>query len=189
MGCSWCDTKYAWRKGESFRISDVLERLRALGVPGRLLVVTGGEPLLQILPLSFLLKRVADIWGCSVEIETAGAISPKALLDGAYGYRFIVSPKLSSSGVPLEKRIRAPVLREFSSLPGTEFKFVVSSGDDLEEVAGLVTLVGVRPSSVWIMPEGTDPARLSRVLREVALPTVRRGWNLTTRLQILSGLR
>lgn len=45
LRCRWCDSAFAFFGGESLSVAAVVERVVALG--GRLVEVTGGEPLLQ----------------------------------------------------------------------------------------------------------------------------------------------
>jgi 7-carboxy-7-deazaguanine synthase len=68
LRCHWCDTAYAFNGGQKMSVADVLARLRQLG--GKLVELTGGEPLLQqeVYPLTDLL--LAD--GYRVLVETSG---------------------------------------------------------------------------------------------------------------------
>ena len=45
LRCHWCDTAYAFRGGQKMSVQEVLSRVRELG--GKLVEITGGEPLLQ----------------------------------------------------------------------------------------------------------------------------------------------
>lgn len=70
VGCVWCDVKESWEaeKWPIFSIEDLVAG--ALSHPARLVVVTGGEPLLYNLgPLTQLLKSN----GFAVHLETSGA--------------------------------------------------------------------------------------------------------------------
>jgi 7-carboxy-7-deazaguanine synthase len=68
LRCHWCDTAYAFSGGQRMLVTEVLARLRQLG--GKLVQLTGGEPLLQqeIYPLTDHL--LAD--GYRVLVETSG---------------------------------------------------------------------------------------------------------------------
>ena len=52
LRCHWCDTAYAFHGGQKMTVDEVLARVHQLG--GKLVELTGGEPLLQddIYPLS-----------------------------------------------------------------------------------------------------------------------------------------
>lgn len=186
LACSWCDTPYTWDWDRydpaveltTMAVEDVVERLDATGAG--LVVVTGGEPLLQqrhLLPLLEALRAR----GRRVEVETGGTIAPalpEGLVDG-----WNVSPKLASSGMPAERRLRPDALRAFAATGRAVFKFVVREPSELDEVAAVVDEHGLAP--VWVMPEGTDEATVLARLRELAPHVVGRGWNLTPRLHVL----
>jgi 7-carboxy-7-deazaguanine synthase len=70
VGCVWCDVKESWEAGKwpVLTIDEIVEE--ALQYPGRMVVITGGEPLMYNLdPLTALLKDK----GYSIHIETSGA--------------------------------------------------------------------------------------------------------------------
>lgn len=144
-------------------------------------VVTGGEPLLQQGRLVPLLEACAAR-GWWVEIETNGTIAPDDHLL-ALVRQWNVSPKLANSGIRLDTRIRADALAALRSTGTAVFKFVVTQPADLEGVAELVDAHDLGP--VWIMPEGTDPSTLLEHARALAGPVLDRGWNLTSRLHVL----
>jgi 7-cyano-7-deazaguanosine (preQ0) biosynthesis protein QueE len=181
LACSWCDTPYTWdwsrfdpavelRKVD---VAEVVAAVEAMDVP--LVVVTGGEPLLQQPALVELLGAFGA--RLRVEVETAGTLAPSpelvALVD-----QFNVSPKLANSGNPVERRWKPDVLRAFEATGKAVFKFVVADPAELDEVAAF----GVAP--VWVMPEGTDPAVVQERLVALAGPVLARGWNLTPRLHV-----
>lgn len=186
LACSWCDTPYTWDWDRfdpaveltTMAVDDVVARLDATGAG--LVVVTGGEPLLQQHRLPPLLEALRAK-GRRVEIETGGTIAP-SVPDGLVD-RWNVSPKLASSGMPAARRLRPEVLRAFAATGRAVFKFVVREPAELDEVAAVVDGCGLAP--VWIMPEGTDEATVLRRLRELAPAVVARGWNLTPRLHVL----
>jgi 7-carboxy-7-deazaguanine synthase len=70
VGCVWCDVKDSWEAGKwpVKSIEEIVEEAEMF--PGRLVVITGGEPLLYELgPLTSLLKAR----GFTINIETSGA--------------------------------------------------------------------------------------------------------------------
>lgn len=186
LDCSWCDTPYTWdwsrydpaRELRERTVDDVVAELEGIGAP--LLVVTGGEPLLQQRNLEPLLAAAHER-GWRIEIETNGTIAPlpavAALVDG-----WNVSPKLANSGVAPRHRERPDALRALVATGRAVGKFVVAGAEDLDEVAGLVAGSGLR--DVWIMPEATDAAALAARLAELAPLVLARGWNLSNRLHV-----
>lgn len=188
LTCSWCDTAYAW-DGSRFDLSAELRAAPAAAVvadvlarPSPLVVVTGGEPLLQAAPLVPVVQALLAA-GRRVEFETAGTVQPGGL--AGLVDRFVVSPKLSNSGVAEGRRLRWPVLREFADLPETAFKFVVSSPADLTEADRIVAALALPPERVWVMPEGVTVESVTRGMRALAAGTAERGWSLSGRLQVL----
>lgn len=186
QACVWCDEPQTWawdRFDQSselheMAVDDVVGVIEAMDVD--MVVVTGGEPLLQQAELEQLL-RVLKGRGMRIEIETAGTIEPN--MAGDLVDQWNVSPKLANSGNPLERRYRPDVLRAFEATRRAIFKFVVCERSDLEEVDGIVGECGL--SDVWIMPEGTSAPTLLQRSAELADDVVKRGWNLSSRLHIL----
>jgi organic radical activating enzyme len=188
LTCGWCDTKYTWDwsrfdpREESKRrtVADLLAW--ALGSDVELVVITGGEPLLQqkkLVPLVYGLLAA----GKRVEFETNGTIAPvpELLVDGV---RFNVSPKLANSGVDCGRRIVPDALRGFAASRRAAFKFVARSVADLAEIGVLVDQFGLDP--VWVMPEGTTPEGLIETTRVLADTVALRRWRLTPRLHVLA---
>lgn len=70
LRCAWCDTAYAWEEGREMSIDEILTEVERLG--GGLVLVTGGEPLLQDATPE-LLRRLCDA-GCEVLLETNGSL-------------------------------------------------------------------------------------------------------------------
>ncbi|RPA68489.1 radical SAM protein [Cyclobacteriaceae bacterium YHN15] len=70
VGCVWCDVKESW-EAEKWPVIPVEEIVdRACEFSGRMVVITGGEPLMYNLgPLTALLKKK----GFATHIETSGA--------------------------------------------------------------------------------------------------------------------
>lgn len=78
VGCHWCDVKESW-DAEQHPLTplDVIIA-SALEYPGRLVVITGGEPLIyNLAPLTKKLKEA----GFRVNIETSGAYPLSGVID------------------------------------------------------------------------------------------------------------
>ncbi|MCK9878270.1 7-carboxy-7-deazaguanine synthase QueE [Frankia sp. Ag45/Mut15] len=187
LSCRWCDTPFTWdwstfdRSAETQHVS-IIDLVRwAAGFETKLVVVTGGEPLLQrdrLTELAILL----EIAGKRVEIETNGTLVPGAAL-AASATRFNVSVKLAHSGVTQERRIRPDAIRALADMSACNWKFVVQQPGDLDEIADLEARFGLEP--IWVMPAGTQDASTLAVMRALADEVLVRGWNLTPRLHIL----
>ncbi|HVE46155.1 MAG TPA: radical SAM protein [Acidimicrobiales bacterium] len=186
LSCSFCDSRHTWDWEQhdpavelhSFTVAEVLDRLDTMSVP--MVVVTGGEPLLQQRHLPSLLEEL-KARGRRVEVETAGTIAP-ALAEGLVD-QWNVSPKLASSGMAVERRFRPAVLEQFQATGRAVFKFVACSTGDLDEIEAIVGQCRLEP--VWVMPEGTDASTVIAGMQQLAAPVLAQGWNLTSRLHIL----
>ncbi|MFJ8078235.1 7-carboxy-7-deazaguanine synthase QueE [Streptomyces sp. NPDC096176] len=146
LTCGWCDTKYTWdwqqfdpRKESTRRPVEHLIAW-ALASDVELVVVTGGEPLLQQPALIPLVRGLLD-GGKRVEFETNGTMvpDPALLVDGV---RFNVSPKLSNSGVATDKRIVPSALDAFAASGRAVFKFVSRTVAELDEIEALIDRYG-----------------------------------------------
>jgi 7-carboxy-7-deazaguanine synthase len=90
LKCSFCDTKYAWRGGSDFSLSEIsakIEKFRRR-FPVHWVSLTGGEPFIQDLrPLTRLLKKQK----LKIQVETNGTLYYPLSADW-----FTVSPKPKS---------------------------------------------------------------------------------------------
>jgi len=185
LACTWCDSRFTWAWDEydpavelhEMSVEEVVERVTAMDVP--MVVVTGGEPLLQQRGLEPLARELKQA-GLRIEVETAGTIAPTL---GDLVDQWNVSPKLANSGNPLDRRYKPDVLRAFEATGRAIFKFVACELTDLDEIAAIVGECGL--SDIWVMPEGRDAATLEKRSAVLADDVIARGWNLTTRLHIL----
>lgn len=190
LTCPGCDTPYTWDwtrfdpHQETTRVS--LEQLYdwTASHPEPMIVITGGEPLLQqdrILPL--LRGLVHD--GRRIEIETNGTVTPGSDLIELVT-QFNVSPKTSTfagTGTDEDKRINPEAMQAFTASGKAIFKFVVSHREDLDEVSRYQQKFGLTP--VWVMPEGTSAKAVLDRMTWLADEAIHRGWNLSPRLQTL----
>ena len=193
LRCTWCDTSYAFHGGQKMSVAEVVERVEALrgsAVGGRLVELTGGEPLLQqdIYPLAERLLAA----GYVVLIETSGerfiGQLPEAVIK-------IVDVKCPDSGEPETFDVRN--LKELTNRD--EVKFVVSSRRDYEfardfmrehRLAGRVKEVlfspvhedpggkwkGLEPRQLveWMLEDGVE-ARLGLQLHKIVWDPALRG--------------
>lgn len=193
LTCSWCDTPYTWdwkgRNGTAHDPSVELSRttidavateIEAMRVP--LVVVTGGEPLLQQRGLAVLARTLTGA-GTEVEVETNGTLVPDPELAGLV-HRFNVGLKLANSGVDAARRLVPTAIDAFLGVESI-FKFVVSEPDDLTEIHDVADAHAIPAERVWVMPEGTTSQRQADAARELVGPVLAAGWNLTTRFHVL----
>jgi 7-carboxy-7-deazaguanine synthase len=197
--CHWCDTPYTWADtpakaalhdsgkvyarldNESIMSTDdviALTRNNAVG----LLVISGGEPLLQAKALDRLVENLGD--EVTVQFETAGTLPPLPGWTNGDGVYYVVSPKLENSGNELKLRYQPHVLAQFRD-KRADFKFVVTNEADLEEACVIRNEIGIEPGKVWIMPEGTTAEKVLETAKLLAEPVLDMGFNLTLRTHTL----
>ena len=71
LRCTYCDTEYAFYKGEKMSIQDIFQEIQKYQC--QLVEITGGEPLLQE-GVNDLMKSLLEA-GYTVLLETSGAVS------------------------------------------------------------------------------------------------------------------
>lgn len=193
LACGWCDTPYSWdwdrydRASEVERI-DVSDAARLLAEqPARLLVVTGGEPLLQRAGLSALCAQLpGEDW--RVQLETNGTISPGWLADDRR-VEFVVSPKLGNSGEPIARRYKPDVLAEFAGYARTGrawLKIVCADEDDVWTARDLAEKLHWPLPRVSVMAEGATRDEHLATLTAIADAAVVAGLHLQARLHLLA---
>ncbi len=182
LQCVWCDTKYSWDigHGEELDPRDIVRRALAMGLRKHV-VITGGEPMIwRGRGLEELACAFSDA-GSAVEIETSGAYPPSSRLDQCVSY-YDVSPKLSNSGV--SRRLALNAVGWYAKSGKAWFKFVVSSGNDIDEVLEVVSMYSIPTERVMLMPLATSPEEQSAVLANIWDRAVERGLRVTPRLHI-----
>lgn len=190
LSCPGCDTPYTWDWSrfnslqESRKITADALHSWAMSHQTDLIVITGGEPLLQQDSLQPLVRALAKA-GRRIEIETNGTIIPIPDIV-EHVHQFNVSPKTASfAGTDATRvnRINPDALHSFAASQKAIFKFVVSSSDDLDEISHHVAEFGLGP--VWVMPEGTTPQVILSRMSWLADEAIKRNWNLSSRLHIV----
>lgn len=195
--CRFCDTPYTWNWiGTKFEhpqkfdmakeihhmtCEQVFAKLVALSPTTKAIVLSGGEPMIQqkrLIPLLQCLK----LNGYLIEVETAGTIEPTdeflSLVD-----QVNCSPKLANSGNSVQLRLKPNALTKISQSGKANFKFVVSSEADVEEILALVDLFDFK--EVYLMPEGRSRSEIVEHQAIVDRLCNQYGFKPTTRLHIL----
>lgn len=220
LRCAWvgadgkgspCDTPYSSHNPEKniTTIDEIVTTLlennaRELGY----VVISGGEPMIQKVPLGELCKELQEE-GIHVTIETNGTVFNQDVAENTN--LMSISPKLSTStpwlpnlldtGIEYSEkwanrheklRINLESIQKLIDSanldPNRDFqlKFVVATEDDLKEIEHIVErLDNVSPGDICLMPEGVDVSSLNSRTSWMAEQALRRGWRFTPRLHVM----
>lgn len=181
LDCSWCDTPYTWDRS-MHDPADERHPMTTLAISERLeadlVVVTGGEPLLQASGLVELIEANPEH---GFQFETNGTRPPLPFTDDRVSY--VVSPKLATAGTTKEGYDYHRLL-EFMEVP-TAFKFVVTNlARDLAEVHDIQHALGLPNDFVWLMPQGRSGVELGNTAQAVAEAALANGYNFTDRMHV-----
>jgi 7-carboxy-7-deazaguanine synthase len=192
LSCSWCDSAFTWDSSR-FDLSRELAywpveqvAAHALACAPSMVVISGGEPLLQQNAAAWpmLLHALA---GHEIGLETNGTVPPTDLTVNSVSW-ITVSPKLAHSGDPAWARINGEALVAWGRLAvdyDIDFSFVVRDISDVSTIGTLATIHDLPPSRVWVTPEGTTAEAVLPRLRDVSDAALTAGFNLSARLNAL----
>lgn len=96
VDCPWCDTQFAYDAGTPMTLTGVREAIADMLDGATLVVVTGGEPLLQWPPVKALISSMHDLslyW----QFETNGLLLKGDIVEEAItdpSISFVISPKI-----------------------------------------------------------------------------------------------
>ena len=159
VGCVWCDVKESWDAGKhpAFNIEDLL--LNVEQTPAKLVVITGGEPLMHNLDD---LTAALQSKGFETNIETSGAHP----LSGNWNW-ICLSPK----------KFKAP-------LPGVvplanELKIVIFNKSDFEWAEQYAALVSPG-CKLYLQPEWDKAAVVTPMIIEYILQNPK--WELSLQI-------
>lgn len=190
LSCDWCDTRWTWDAGQHDQRRDDARATAAelfADVSTGLVVLTGGEPLLQQSQPAWT-ELLALLIGCVVQVETNGTRAPSAPTVAGVT-TFVVSPKLGNAGPHRGHQVAA--LHPFWTSPqaaglDAHLKMVCRGTNDVAEAMEFADAIGWPRRRVWLMPEGTDPTTLARLWPHIAQAAVDYGVNATHRLHVLA---
>jgi 7-carboxy-7-deazaguanine synthase len=173
LRCRWCDTEYSFHGGTKMSIDEVLAEVGRLG--GRLVELTGGEPLLQKDAVPLLERFLAE--GYRTLLETSGE---RSLADVPREVVKVVDVKCPDSGEPDTFQLENLAVMA----PHDQLKFVLSSRRDYEFARDFTRehdlarrFAGVFYSPVhgetdlqalaaWILEDGLDGVRFGHQLHK-----------------------
>lgn len=190
-GAKWrCDTIETWLHGEKFELEKLgeifdeqgyIEKLRK----GAHLIITGGEPLLQVEGIMEFLELLYVSYGLNpyTEVETNGTIFSENLFFRLNQVN--CSPKLSTSGMPKGKRYREQALSLLAELKKCFFKFVISDYADWAEIeTDFIQQFNIDPRRIYLMPAASTREELWAMSMLCAELAKQHLCNFSTRLQV-----
>ena len=196
LTCSWCDTAYTWafdertagklevptvpfNKEENLflmqpdEVFDKLETLWPMKTRPTMVVISGGEPMMQTKALTPLAQKLVD-YDNMIHVETAATLMPSITFDALVS-QYNVSPKLEHSGNRLELRRKPEVLKFFGQDERAWFKFVMRDPSDFDEIDEIVKIAGADPHHVMVMPEGVTAEKNMAIAKTLVDGAVERG--------------
>jgi len=195
LDCRWCDTPYTWdwehydpaTELTKRTVTDVLAEVEERAVSAdTIIVVSGGEPLLQPEGISILCAQTDR----AVHIETNGTRPP---VEGVAWYS--VSPKLlPSAGIARSKALKPMALKALAHEAGA-VKLVVDpdKDEDLDVVwaCEILSDYGWKRDRIDLMPEGATPARFAetRAYVEHMATVLQLGFSERLHVSLLGGGR
>ncbi|AMK14674.1 7-carboxy-7-deazaguanine synthase QueE [Methanobrevibacter olleyae] len=148
LNCEWCDTDVSTY--EILSVGDVCEILISQMEFNNIktLIITGGEPTLQMDEIKGLIKELPkDI---KIQLETNGSI-----FDYITEIEYVISPKEN----------KEKVFENYYKYENTFFKFVISSQKDINEVISLKNKYNYN-KTIWLQPEFSQDIEITNLLRE-----------------------
>lgn len=180
LRCVWCDTKKAafHSIGQKMEIDDIMVNLENFVGTSKYVVLTGGEPMISK-HIEELTKAIKS-WHYHLTIETNGTVYKDVSVD-----LLSISPKLSNSGVPDDKRVKIDVLRRLINKYNYQLKFPIDEEKDLAEMQQILDNIGTYADHrVLLMPVGIDNEEIKDKLMWLTEVAKKWGYRLSDRLQI-----
>ena len=148
LDCPWCDTDISTY--EIMSVDDVAEILLTQMEFNNIktLIITGGEPTLQMDEIKRLIKEFPN--EIKVQLETNGSI-----FDYIETVDYVISPKED----------KEKVFENYYKFENTFFKFVISSQEDIDEVISLKDKYDYE-KTIWLQPEFSKDIDIVNLIRE-----------------------
>lgn len=148
LNCQWCDTDISTY--EMLSVDDVAEILITQMEFNniKLLVITGGEPTLQMEEIKRLIKELPE--DIKIQLETNGSI-----FEYLPEMEYVVSPKED----------KEKVFENYYKYENVFFKFVITSQEDIDEVISLKDKYGYN-KTIWLQGEFSKDDQMADLIRE-----------------------
>ena len=148
LNCQWCDTDISTY--EMLSVDDVAEILMTQMEFNNinLLVITGGEPTLQMEEIKRLIKELPD--DIKIQLETNGSI-----FEYLPEIEYVISPKED----------KEKVFENYYKYDNVFFKFVITCEEDIDEVISIKNKYGYE-KTIWLQGEFSRDALMADLIRE-----------------------
>lgn len=148
LNCEWCDTDISTY--EMLSVDDVAEILMTQMEFNNinLLVITGGEPTLQMEEIKRLIKELPE--DIKIQFETNGSI-----FEYLPEIEYVISPKED----------KEKVFENYHKYDNVFFKFVITSKEDIDEVIAIKNKYGY-DKTIWLQGEFSKDALMADLIRE-----------------------
>jgi 7-carboxy-7-deazaguanine synthase len=196
LDCTFCDTTEVWKQGTFYKFDELIQRFEEIGAinalnKGARLILTGGDPLLQIKELhEFLVVLFSNLErAIDVEVETEGVLLAVGTELDEYVTQYNVSPKLANSGMPFARRVRSTVIESHVKAHSKEvphiFKFVVASMEDVAEMMQTYVIpFNIPKDRIWLMPMCSSREAQDALAHHVVQLALDYGCNYSPRLHL-----
>ena len=148
LNCEWCDTDISTY--EMLSVDDVAEILITQMEFNNIetLIITGGEPTLQMEEVKRLIGELPD--DIKIQMETNGS-----LFEYIPEVEFVISPKED----------KEKVFENYYKYDNVFFKFVITSQEDIDEVISLKEKYGY-DKTIWLQGEFSQDGEMADLIRE-----------------------
>ena len=148
LECEWCDTDISTY--EILSVDDVAEIILTQMEFNNIktLIITGGEPTLQMEEIKRLIKELPE--DIKIQMETNGS-----LFEYIPEIEYVISPKQD----------KEKVFENYYNYENTFFKFVITSQEDIDEVISLKEKYGY-DKTIWLQGEFSQDAEMADLIRE-----------------------
>ena len=148
LECEWCDTDISTY--EILSVDDVAEIILTQMEFNNIktLIITGGEPTLQMEEIKRLIKELPD--DIKIQIETNGS-----LFEYIPEIEYVISPKEE----------KEKVFKNYYNYENAFFKFVITSQEDIDEVISLKNKYAY-DKTIWLQGEFSQDAEMADLIRE-----------------------
>lgn len=178
LKCSWCDTKYTWRKdfskNKKATMQEVFDEIKKYP-DCKHIVITGGEPMLQQDAIKAIRFEFPNYY---IEVETNGSQDVNCFDEVDL---FTVSYKTSNSGNP-------PYLLKTKNIKSV-YKFVIREKGDFEEIEEVIKKYHLPADRIFLMAQGATPDEIFGKEPFIIEYCDRRRYKYSPRLQILKSIK